>query len=186
MSRDLTGSMLSGIQAADVRPILLFEGQFDGGFVRFWTGSGTISWDGRSWVGAGQLIGIGDIEENAEVVATGITVDLAGVDPALVSVVIGEARQNMPGRIWIGLMSEAGAIVSTPYLAFVGRLDVPSIQDGAETCVISISYENILGDLQRPREIRYTDEAQRALHPDDRGFEFVTIIQDKELKWTRN
>lgn len=177
--------MLSGIQATDVAPVLLFEGQFDGGFVRFWTGFGTIVWNGVEWIGAGTLIGIGDIEENAELVATGITVSLSGVDPALVSTAIGAARQNMPGRIYVGLMSN-GALISTPYLAFVGRLDVPAIQDGAETCVISVSYENVIADLQRANEVRYTDEAQKALYPDDRGFEFVTVIQDSELKWTRN
>jgi hypothetical protein len=104
VTRGLSPSMLTGIARTDVRPILLFEGQFDGGFVRFWTGYGTISWNGSDWIGAGQLIGISDIEENAEVVATGITVSLSGVDPALVSAVIGEARQNMVGRIWIGLL----------------------------------------------------------------------------------
>ena len=185
MTRGLSAGMLSGIQATDVAPILFFEGQFDGGFVRFWTGFGTIVWDGKEWIGAGQLIGIGDIEENAELVATGLTVDLAGVDPALVATVIAEARQNMPGRIWVGLMS-GGVIVGSPYLAFYGRLDVPNIQDGAETCTISISYENIIADLLRPNEVRYTDEAQKALYPDDRGFEFVTVIQDKEIRWTRN
>lgn len=186
MTRALTSGMLSGIAATDVRPILFFEGQFQGGFVRFWTGRGTISWSGQDWTGAGELIGISDIEESAEVVATGITVSLAGVDPALVSIVIGEARQNMPGRIWIGLLDQAGAIVGDPYLAFRGVLDVPQITDGADTCTISVTYENVLGELLRPREIRYTDEAQKALFPDDRGFEYVTKIQDIEIKWTRN
>ena len=184
MSRDLTAAMLTGI-AEDCAPILLFEGQFDSGFVRFWTGLGEISWNGQVWTGAGNLIGISDIEENTEVVATGITVSLAGVDSALVSAVIGEARQNMPGKIWVGLLTAAGAIIGSPYLAFRGRLDVPAITDALDTCTINVSYENILGDLLRPREIRYTDEAQKSLAADDRGFEFVTKIQDTELTWVR-
>jgi hypothetical protein len=92
----------------------------------------------------------------------------------------------MPGRIWIGLLDTNGLVVASPYLAFRGRLDVPTIQDGADTCTISISYENIIADLLRPNEVRFTDEAQKAIYGDDRGFEFVTVIQDKELVWTRN
>jgi hypothetical protein len=42
VSRDLSASLLSGIQATDTRPILFFEGEFDGGFVRFWTGFGSL------------------------------------------------------------------------------------------------------------------------------------------------
>ncbi len=186
MTRGLTAGALAQISAQDVRPILLFEGQFESGMVRFWSGLGMLTWDGREWVGAGKLIGISAVEENTEVVASGITVTLEGVDPALVSVAIGEARQNMPGRIWVGFMDATGAIVADPYLAFRGRLDVPSISDSADGVTIGITYENVLGDLLRRREIRFTDEAQKALHPDDRGFEFVTTIQDKELKWTRN
>jgi hypothetical protein len=185
----LTRGLTVGVQTVlgqDARPILLFEGQFDGGFVRFWTGSGLLTWDAKTWTGAGDLIGISDIEENTEIVATGITVSLAGVDPALVSAVIGEARQNMPGRIWVGFLDAAGAVIASPYLAFRGRLDVPSITDSADGCTISITYENVLGDLLRPREIRFTEEAQKAIFPDDRGFEYVTRIQDKDIKWTRN
>lgn len=184
MSRNLTSAMASAI-LGDVAPILLFEGEFASGAVRFWTGSGQIEWNGQTWTGAGQLIGISDIEENTEVVATGITVSLAGVDPALVSAVIGEARQNAPGRIWVGLLDASGAIIGDPYLAFRGRLDVPAITDAVDTCTITISYENILGDLLRPREVRYTSEAQRAIYPDDPGFDFVTSIQDTELTWVR-
>lgn len=184
MSRNLTPAMTAAI-SGDVAPVLLFEGEFASGVVRFWTGLGQIQWAGQTWTGAGQLIGISDIEENTELVATGITVSLAGIDPALVSAVIDEARQNAPGRMWVGLLDAAGAIIGDPYLAFRGRLDVPAITDSADTCTITVSYENILGDLLRPREIRYTDEAQRAFHPADRGFEFVTRIQDTELTWVR-
>lgn len=185
MTRGLTSEALAAISATDVRPILLFEGEFASGAVRFWTGLGTLSWDGKEWIGAGQFIGISDIDESSEIVATGITVTLSGVDPALVSAVVAEARQNLPGRIWTGFLTEAGAVVPSPYRAFRGRLDVPSITDGPDTCTISVTYENVLGDLLRPREIRFTDEAQQALFPGDIGFQYVTAIQDQPLVWTR-
>lgn len=186
MTRGLTPSIQTEVDAGDVRPILLFEGEFDGGTVRFWTGVGLLQWASKDWTGAGSLIGISDIEENTEIVASGVTVSLAGVDPALVSAVIGEARQNMPGRIWVGFLDANGAVIPSPYLAFRGRLDVPAIADSADGCTINITYENVLGDLLRPREIRFTEEAQKQLYPTDRGFEYVTSIQDKDIKWTRN
>lgn len=185
MTRGLT-SGLQTVLGQDAQPILLFEGQFDGGFVRFWTGSFPLTWDAKTWTGAGDLIGISEIEENTEIVATGITVSLAGVEPALVAAVIGEARQNMPGKIWVGFLDSANAVIASPYLAFRGRLDVPSIADSVDGCTIAITYENVLGDLLRPREVRFTAEAQKAIYPDDRGFEYVTRIQDKDIKWTRN
>ncbi len=36
-----------------------------------------------------------------------------------------------------------------------------------------------------PRSWRYMHESQQALHRGDRGFEYVTAIQDKEVTWGR-
>ena len=83
------------------------------------------------------------------------------------------------------MVDETGSLITAPVLAFTGRLDVPEITDGAEDCTISITYESRLIDLQTPREWRWTHESQRALFPDDDGFQFVAGIQGVEIKWGR-
>ena len=35
--------------------------------MRLWTGVGTISWDGQTWIGAGNILGLTAIEETVEV-----------------------------------------------------------------------------------------------------------------------
>jgi hypothetical protein len=182
-ARDLTPSMLTEIVADEVRPILLFEGQFASGYVRLWTGFGSVSWDGKTWTGAGHLIGVSEIAETSDIVAAGITVSFSGVDPSLVSAAISEARQGMPGKIWVGLLDDTGAIIADPYLAFTGRLDVPEISDGENQCTITIAYESRLIDLNRTREWRYTHESQQVLYPGDLGLEYVAAIQDLKITW---
>lgn len=83
------------------------------------------------------------------------------------------------------MLTDDWQIIADPTLVFSGRLDVPQIADAGDSCTITISYENKLVDLTVPREWRYTHESQRALHPSDRGFEYVTSIQDKEITWGR-
>lgn len=185
MTRTLTPAMESAIVAQDVRPVLLFEGQFPSGFVRLWTGHGPIVWGGETWVGAGNLIGVSAIEESTSVVANGVSITLAGVDPQFVSLVINDAQQGLPGRIWLGLMDANGVLTIDPLQIFAGRLDVPQISDGGATCVITVSYESRLIDLNLPREWRYTHESQQVLYPGDLGLEFVAAIQDKQLTWGR-
>lgn len=182
-ARDLTASVLSAIQAREVSVIALFEGEFSTGFVRLWTGLGDLSWDSKTWTGAGNLIGWSPIEEADGVVASGVEVSLSGVSTDLVSAALDEARQGLPGRIWIGFLDASGAVIADPFQAFSGRLDVPQIADGAEACTITIDYENKLVDLQRPREQRFTHEFQQALYAGDLGFEYVTTIQDQEIVW---
>ena len=98
---------------------------------------------------------------------------------------IAEARQGLPGKVWLGLLTEAGTIIADPVLAFAGRLDVPEITDDVETCRITISYESRLIDLNTARSWRYTHESQQVLYPGDLGFEYVTAIQDREITWGR-
>jgi hypothetical protein len=68
-------------------------------------------------------------------------------------------------------------------MAFAGRLDVPTIMDGAERCEIQITYESRLIDLNRAREWRYTHESQQQISPGDRGFEYVAGLQEREIRW---
>lgn len=185
MSRGLTGEALAALTASEVRIALFFEGQFPGGAVRLWTGLGPILWNGETWAGAGTLIGVSEIEDGTRVEAAGLAVTLSGVPADLVQTVIAEAQQGLPGRVWIAFLTADGDIIADPVLAFAGRLDVPEIRDAADSCLITVSYESRLIDLQRAREWRYTHESQQALFPGDRGFEYVTSIQALDIVWGR-
>jgi hypothetical protein len=129
------------------------------------------------------LLNVGAIEETTDVVATGTTVTLSGIPTDLVSACINDARQGLPGQIYLGFLTAAGAVIADPVLAFAGRLDVPTIMDGAERCEIQITYESRLIDLNRAREWRYTHESQQQISPGDRGFEYVAGLQEREIRW---
>jgi len=318
-ARNMTAAALAEINEATVKPIMLFEGEFLTGTVNVWTGYGTLSWDGKSWTGLGNLIGISELSESSDIVANGMTFTLSAVDASLVSLAINEARQGKPGRLWIGFLDDSGElllnggfrtsidgwtdnnatgswdggrlkvvtgpaanygsnwqavttvigvnytlsgdllatndrawlqardgptgasgilaqafnaattpgsgtdsfnatgtttwihcysadgvgddslwdnislkptapgslpqVIADPYKCFNGFLDVPTIQDGAETCTLQFTYENALIDMQRPRTWRYTHESQKQLFPDDLGFEYVASIQDLKITW---
>lgn len=183
--REMTPAFEAALIAADVRPALFFEGVFATGTVRLWTGLGDVVWNGQTWVGAGNLIGVSSIDETSDVVAQGLTISLSGVPTSLVSVVISDAQQGLPGLMWVALIAADGSIIADPEQAYIGRLDVPKLQDGADTCTIQISYESHLIDLLQPRELRYTHESQQQLYPGDMGYEYVASIQDKVINWGR-
>lgn len=185
MSRTMDAATEAEIVTSDLAPAILFEGEFASGTLRLWTGYGTLNWNGFDWTGAGSLLGIGSIEETVDVTANGTTIALSGVPTTLVSAAINDAQQGLAGRLYLALLASDGSIIGAPALAFVGRLDVPELTDDADTCTITISYESRLIDLTKPREWRYTHESQQVLYPGDLGFEYVTTIQDKDIKWGR-
>ena len=185
MTREMAEGYLAALEAGALYPALFFEGAFASGWVRVWTGARDIAWDGKTWTGAGALLGLGPLEETSEVVASGTTVSLSGVPLDLIGLAIEEARQGSPGRLWLALLTPEGAVIADPVQAFSGRLDVPEIAEDGSTCTITLSYESRLIDLGTPRNWRYTHESQQVLFPGDRGFAYVTAIQDREITWGR-
>jgi hypothetical protein len=190
VSRDLTAGLLAEVTAASLRPVLFYEGEFGSGgapaYLRLWSGVGSISWNGNTWTGAGRLLGVSPIGETTDVVAKGATVSLSGMPSDLISTALGNARHGRKGRVWLGAMDGAGAVIADPFLSFEGLLDVPDIEDSGETCTISIAYESRLVELKRPRERRYTHEDQQIDYPGDLGFNFVPSIQDINIKQGRD
>jgi len=183
VSRDLTAGFISEADAATLRPVLFYEGVFTGGTVRLWSGVGTISWNGQSWVGAGYLLGISEMGETADLRAEGITLSLSGQPSSLVAIALAQAQLGLAGSVWLGFLTAAGAVVADPYMAFAGKLDVVAIEDNGDSCTISISYEHQLIDLERARVRRWTHDDQQITYDGDLGFKYTTMLQDQVLEW---
>lgn len=183
MARSLTASVLTEFQANSLKPIVFYEGEFVSGTVRLWSGLRPIDWNGVTWAGAGTLIGISPIKESVDVRAEGIICSLAGVSTDAISLVLQECRYGKSGKVWIGALDVSDQVIVDPYLAFVGKLDVPSIDDEGEVCKVSISYESRLMDLQRAKVRRWNHEDQKLDYPGDLGFAFVTALQQKNIVW---
>jgi hypothetical protein len=149
-----------------------------------WSGLGNVDWDGETWLGAGSLVQISNIEEPGEIKAQGIVVTFNGIPAELISIVLQSVYQGALGKVWLGFLSN-GSIVADPWLVFEGRLDVPIIDEDAETCSITITYESKLIDLTRARTRRYTDQDQQNEYAGDVGMAYVASLQEKEIPWGR-
>lgn len=94
--------------------------------------------------------------------------------------VLGESVPEM----WIGVPE--GGLIDSPKIIFKGRFDTAVHDDGDPTApVLNIGFESDQIDLERPKERRLTDAAQKALYPNDRALEGIAALQDKELIWGR-
>jgi hypothetical protein len=184
MSRGFTTAFATALTQRDLRPCMLLEATFPSGTLRLWTGTSNILWNGQTWFAAGTLLSVPEVEESTDVVAAGITVALSGVPVGLVSDVIASVKQGSPATVYIGLMIEDGAIISDPTPAFTGRLDVPKLTDGADTCVIEVTYESRAIDMNHPCSFRLTDDSQQTLYPGDTSLRYVAALQSgRSLFW---
>jgi hypothetical protein len=62
-------------------------------------------------------------------------------------------------------------------------MDVMNIQEGAETCLITLKLESRLITFEKASNRMYTLEDQKVDFPNDIGFEFIPDLQDKEITW---
>lgn len=196
--------MAASVIGAVVTTVLLIEGRFDSGTVCLWTGLGDLDWNGQTWTGAGDILGVSFARETTEMSADGASVTLTGIKSALIALALTEDYQDRPILIRLALLSAdpigdfssdfssdfyrplaSGNVMADPIVLFAGRMDVMEIEEGGDTARFTISAENRLVDLRRVRERRFTPEDQKLTYPGDLGLDFIPVLQDAEIVWGR-
>ena len=184
MSRTLSGSMVLEVGKSAIAPILFAELDFTSGFVRAWNGQGPLTWNGKTWLGGGEFMGISAIEETKAIEATSVALTLSGVPSSLVSVAYGDFSQGRPARVWLGMFDvNAGAVIADPVQIFAGRMDTISDQDDGSSAQITVTAESNLADLNRLRVRYLTDQDQQRLFESDRSLRFISSVQDRPVYW---
>jgi hypothetical protein len=185
MSRTLSSEMQAVATAEVVRPVYLIDMEFSSGSVYLWSGLGDLTFNSNTYIGAGDLLSIGAIQETTELTANGASVTLSGIKQSLLTIARDEPYQGRPLIIRLGAFDDAGDLISSPVIMFSGFMDVMTIADAGETSTINVTAENKLIAFQTTAVRRYTAEDQKIEHPADKGFEFVAKIQEKEIVWGR-
>lgn len=184
MPRDLSAEQRMAAGAPVVHLALLVDLDFDDEPMRMWTGVGDLRVGNAVYTGAGTLLGIGEVEEAAEVRAAVTTLSLSGLPGEIIDAALAVDWQGRDATISLALLTADGVLLGDPIAVLVGRMDTLSWSEG-ETATVSMTVENRLVDLDRARVRRYTDSDQQAEYAGDLGFEYVAGLVEKEITWGR-
>ena len=185
MSRNLSANMVTATTAAVVRPLVFVRADFASGVLRVHSGYGTLTLGGESYLGVGHLGKISQVEEDTDLAVYGVNFELTGIPTEYISLFLTEQYQGRSIRAWLVIANADGSLQSGEYEFFTGRMDYSTVIEGPETSTIVIAAENELADLRRSRERRYTHEEAKLRFPSERGFEYVTGLQNKTINWGR-
>lgn len=174
--------MLAALGSTQLFPAIFVEANFASGPVYLWSGIGSITWNGHTWLGVGSLGGVSAIDEGGTVEAKGVVLTLSGIDPTLLSLTLGEFVLGLPVLIYLGLFDE-NVLIDIPATSFAGRMDQPIIDIDGKTATISINCESRLLDMNNAVDRRYTTEDQQRDWPGDLGMNFVSQIQELTVYW---
>jgi hypothetical protein len=177
MPRDISDALFTALTGPNPRPFRAVEIFFPSMTLRLWTGINIRTLNGDDYIGAGSILSFGEVEETANIEAAGTSITLSGIDPAMIAIALDEPYQGSVVKLYLGEKTAANQMIEIG----TGIVNTMEISDTPETTTITVTIENILIDLLRPRVSRYTHEEQQLLYPDDLGFEFVAKIQDMQL-----
>ena len=187
MARDITTAFKNAIEGAVVKPIIGIELEFSDGTLRFWNGYGNLTMtaggSSKVFAGAGDMLGVSEIEESSTLSMSGVTLTLAGIKSSIIATALGANYTNRKGAIYLGLFDTSNNVIADVYTIFKGNMDVMNIQEGADTCVITLKLESRLITFEKSSNRMYTLEDQKIDFPNDIGFEFIPDLQDKEITW---
>ena len=190
MSRALSAEMLAVATADIVRPIYLVKAEFDSTppedrNLYLWSGFGDLTFNGKNYLGVGNLLSISAVDESTDLTATGASIVLSGIQSPLLAIARDEDYQGRPITIYLGALDDTGDLIASPTVLFSRFMDVMTIAEAGETSTISVTAENKLIAFDRSYVRRYTAEDQKIDYPNDMGFEFVAKIADQEIIWGR-
>lgn len=184
MSRDLTTDTENASLAGHVRPVILVKIDAASGVLRVALTDRTVALDGVDYLGAGGIARISRVDEVTDLSASGVSAEISGVDPAYISMAMGESVQGRAFIIYLGFFDDDYALIDDPTILFSGRMDTIDIRIG-ETASIAVRAESRLAAWSRARERRYTHQDQIARFPSDKGLEFVAQTTEREIVWGR-
>lgn len=179
----MSSPMLAALTASALRPAIFVEATFATETLRIWSGVGSISWNGHSWIGVGSLGGIATIEEGANVQARGTSISLSGIDPESLADALQEIRIGRPVSIYFGSFAGDGSLIADPLVSWSGRTDQPIIDVLGTVATIALACESRLMDLDVGCDRRYTLEDSQLDHPGDLGMQFVNSLQQITIRW---
>jgi hypothetical protein len=180
MARSIPAGLMTALTSSTIQPYYAVEMLFDTAPVRFWSGLGDRVIEGNTYLGAGSLMGISDLEEVGDLSAKSATVTMSGIPSELVALALVEPYQRRLCRILLGEVSVSDAIEM-----FSGKMNVMTIEDAATSSTIALTIESRLVELQRAKPRRYNHESHVARYPGDNFFSYVADLQDRQVVWGR-
>lgn len=155
---------------------------------RFWSGAGTLTWDGEDYIGVARLGRVSGAGETAEIRTTETVYSLSGVtDFDGLNDFLETPIRGRIATTWLAALDEDGQVIADPVLIDQSVLDTatPSFSENG-TAEVSLNATSAMFYWLKPVSRFITNEDQQEDYPGDTGFDRIpTEVASKQVSWTR-
>lgn len=144
-----------------------------------------VTFDGKTFKGRdatyGVLGGVESISDGGDEQVPSLTITLLPPDVTAASVLASPNVQGARVRVYSGDLDPIfGDVLDTPDLLFDGAIDVPTMTGDLGQRALQYSVDSEFDKLFELDEGALLNNAfHRSVHPDERGFEYVTDVQQQ-------
>ena len=182
MSKTLTNDVTNAKNAASTYVAFLAEFEFASGNVYFTNSPTTVTWSGKTYVGLGNLASIEEIKESIDLQAIGLKFTLSGANATIANIALTEHVQGKLAWLYVAFMND-GVIIADPVLEFAGRVDNMVVTESEGETAIQLAVESRMADWARPNVRRFNAVDHNEDYPNDKFFDFVENMVEKEIVW---
>lgn len=179
--RDIPQAVIDALESKNFKPIFFVEVMFETP-IRFTSFYASKTVDGVEYFGLGNLGSVSGVSENTDLDPQQLSISIAGVSQTSLAGALTEPYINRDAKVMVGMLDDNDELLSDPFNYFIGKVDELKVEYG-KTGRIEIIVRDRLADWGRSRIERYTNAAQQAKYPGDKGLEFVSQVAEKEIIW---
>lgn len=192
MALAIDTATLNALNAGLIADRTLVKFSIPGGPYGFWSGIGSLVWDGLTYVGAGSLIKISALAQVSDNSSVSVQAELSSIPdsqltPDILATIENEVYHQMPVTIYTAYFNiETRALLSveTEFRGRIDRLIHTEFADG--TYKIVGEFESISRDFLRTGFRMRTDTDQKTFAPNDGGLRHVQKAAVEKIYWGRN
>lgn len=190
MPRSLSSAEAAAVAASPIRPAHFVDLDLWNGRLYVTSLPYDFDYGGETWIGAGKVGGISDIEETTEGKVNSVTLTLAGVRPTDVALALTDITKSRwrNGTIYRALFDADGQLVAAPRPRFRGLIDNAPVKISGGIATVSVKLVSRFVRWEFPlNSPRYTDADHQSRRPGDTFFSrMAEISKGKEVVWGKS
>lgn len=183
----LSSAMATALEAPAACLFVAVEIDLPDGALRLLDGAGSVTFGGRAFMGQDPSLGVlASIEPVSDGGEEAPSLRLAILPPtnAASATLANPAAQGRSVLVWLGALAPStGAVIGDPELIYAGEIDIPVLEVGRGTRLLTLDCVSIFDRFFEDREgVRLTNSFHQSVWPGERGLEFVTGVK-RQMPW---
>ncbi len=151
-------------------------------FVRVWSHTGTLDYDGHEWQGLGILGRVSGVTQSTSLAIKQVTLQMSGVPPTSTTFLSSRVR-NRRAQVWLAAL-DGRKVIADPYLVIDALLDYQKIKvEDNGLATIQLTGNVGFWTIERAANRAWTHEEQQAAYPGDTGLSLLPTLVTKDVRW---